>query len=168
VSVRRLLRAGALLAAAVTVGACAGTSELSASGKGLPQLEIDFVERAQSGSVHTSELVVRNPGPGDIGTLVVWFAGVGAPASEGLPNPLVDPGLGPTSGTILRVRPRPTSAARDVVYRFGGLREDGSITISFLVRVPRRPGLAASSVVVYDDTEPDRASGVRMETLVEG
>jgi hypothetical protein len=165
-----LVRRAATLAVLVGLAAaCAsGTTELSPSGKGLPQLEVDFIARARGGSVHTSELTVRNPGPGDIATLAVSFARVGAPAAEGLPNPLVDPGLGPTSGTILRVRPRPASAAHDVVYRFGSLAEDGSMTISFRVRVPQRPGPAASSVMVYDDTEPERASGVRLETVVEG
>jgi hypothetical protein len=162
--------AGVLLLAAVTLllPACfRGGSELSESGKGLPVVGVRFPPETEPGSVHTSRLSVRNPGPGDISSLAVAFALVGAPASQGLPNPLVDPGRGPDSGTVVAVSPEPTARAPDVLYRFGPLPEGEAITISFELEVPVETGPAASSVTVYDDVDPGRARGVRLETTVE-
>ena len=148
-------------------GCFSSGAELSSSGKALPVVTVDFVAVAQPGSVHTSALAIDNPGPGDISSLVVTFARVGAPAAEGLPNPIVDPGRGPDSGTVVDVRPRPSAASPDVFYRFGPLPEGESITISFDLRVPEELGPAANSVTVYDDADPGRARGVRLETTVE-
>ncbi|MFN2489926.1 MAG: hypothetical protein ABR529_09360 [Actinomycetota bacterium] len=152
----------------MSITACSGRAELTPSGKGLPGASVRFPSRTEPGSVHTATLTVDNPGPGDIATLAVSFGRVGGPAAQGLPNPLVDPGRTPDSGSIVAVRPAPTGAAPDVVYRFGPLSEEGTTTIEFEVRVPRAPGFAASSVTVYDDVEPTRARGLPLETTVEG
>jgi len=155
----------ALVALTATSACFSARSELSASGRGLPQPTVAFPERAAPGTVHSARLEVRNPGPGDITTLVVAFALVGAPAAEGLPTPLVGPGR---KGRVLKVTPAPSSVSADgSVYRFGSLAEGETTTVTFTLRVPRRPGLAANSVTVYDDTDPSRARGVRLETLVE-
>ena len=153
----------ALLAAPACL---AGFTELSESGKGLPQVTVEFPDEADPGSVHRAALDVANPGPGDMASVVVTFARVGAPAVEGLPNPIVDPGRGPDSGTVVSVEPRPTAASPDVMYRFGPLAEGRSTTITFDLEVPRLPGPAANSVTVSDGDDPGRARGVRLETLV--
>jgi hypothetical protein len=52
------------------------------------------------------------------------------------------------------------------VYRFGPLAEGKSVTISFTLKVPETPGVVANAMVVYDGAHPDRARGVRLETVV--
>jgi hypothetical protein len=160
----------ALLVALGALGACyRGGAELTPSGEGLPQVSADFPAEAAPGSVHSAPVRVANPGPGDIERLAVAFARVGAPAAEGLPHPLVDPGTSPESGIVVGVEPRPQSVSADrVVYRFGPLAEGDSVLIRFRLRVPRRPGIAATSVTAYDDVDPARARGVRLETTVRG
>jgi hypothetical protein len=159
-------RAVALAVAVLAPAGCwRGASDLSPSGKGEPELGIEFPASAAPGSVHTARLRVTNPGPGDISRVAVSFALVGAPAAQGLPAPVVDAGR---PRAVVSVSPRPTSVSPDgVVYRFGALPEGGSMTIEFGLRVPRRRGLAANSVTVYDDVDPSRARGVRLETTVE-
>jgi hypothetical protein len=158
-----------VLAALALAPACfGGAAELSESGQGLPVVSIDFPATASPHSVHPAALRVVNPGPGDIARLVVAFARVGAPAAEGLPHPLVDPGRSGESGSVMGVTPRPASVSEDgVVYRFGPLAEGRSVVIRFRVRVPRAPGPAANSVTIYDDVDPGRARGVRLETIVQ-
>ena len=68
---------------------------------------------------------------------------------------------------VIAVTPRPSSVSSDgAVYRFTPLPEGDSLTIEFSLRVPRRRGLAANSVTVYDDVDPTRASGARLATHV--
>jgi hypothetical protein len=152
----------------IALGGCyRGAAELSASGKGLPQVSVEFPHRTAPGSVHTSMISVTNPGPGDIERVTVAFARVGAPASEGLPRPIVGGSRG--SGGVVSVMPRPSSVSPDgVVYRFGPLQEGGSESFEFRLEVPSTSGVAANSVTVYDDVDPDRARGARLETTVEG
>jgi hypothetical protein len=161
-------RAAIVAIALFAMPACFSSgAELSDSGKGLPEVTVNFSTTAEPGSVHTARLSVSNPGPGDISSIVVAFARVGAPAAEGLPNPLVDPGETADSGAVVDVRPHPASASADVQYRFGPLQEGDSTTILFDVEVPEDPGPAANSVTVYDAADPGRARGVRLETSVE-
>jgi hypothetical protein len=165
------ISARAIVAAAAVTGlaACSGGVELAPSGKGLPVVTVDFTAAAEPGSVHTSTVHVTNPGPGDISRLAVSFALVGAPSSEGLPHPIVGPGRDRSTGDVVTVQPRPLSLSADgAVYRFDGLAEGGSVTLRFRLRVPEQPGIAANSVTVYDDADPSRARGARLETRVEG
>jgi hypothetical protein len=140
---------------------------LSESGRGLPDVTVQFPDRTGPGTVHRALLEVGNPGPGDISNVVVAFARVGAPAAEGLPNPIVDPGRGPDSGTVVDVAPSPERSSKDVLYQFGSLAEDETTGITFDLRVPQAAGLAANSVTVYDAADPSRARGVRLATTVE-
>jgi hypothetical protein len=161
------VRAPVVLAALALAlpAACFGGAELSASGKGLPVVTVDFPARARPGSVGTASVHVTNPGPGAIGRVTVAFARVGAPSAQGLPEPIV--GGSPAAG-VVAVRPRPSSVSADgAVYRFGPLAEGASRIIEFDLRVPRGGGVFANSVTVYDDAEPDRAGGARLETRVE-
>ena len=166
----RALRPGSralALAALVSLCSCFGGGELSDSGRGLPDVTVQFPDRARPGTVQRARLEVGNPGPGDIDSVVVAFARVGAPAVDGLPNPIVDPGRGPDSGTVVEVAPSPEGSSKDVLYRFGPLPEDETTGITFDLRVPRTAGLAANSVTVYDAADPSRARGVRLATTVE-
>jgi hypothetical protein len=163
-------RMAAVAAAALVLApACfRGAAELSESGRGLPQVTVEFPVSVDPGSTHVSVLRVRNPGPGDISRVAVAFARVGAPAAQGLPNPIVDPGKGPDSGEVVSVTPEPSSVSPDgVVFRFEALPEGESMTVEFRLRVPLQAGVAANSVTVYDDAEPGRAGGARLETTVE-
>jgi hypothetical protein len=153
---------------ALAVPACyRDASSLAPSGKGLPQVVVDFPATSNPGSVHTARLEVTNPGPGDIGRLAVSFALVGAPAAQGLPTPVVAAARRGRRTSVLAVSPRPTSVGSNgVVYRFAALPEGEVATIAFRLRVPRAEGQAANSVTVYDELDPSRARGVRLETTV--
>jgi hypothetical protein len=165
----RLLAAVAAAALALAPSCYGGSAQLSESGRGLPEVTVEFPASAAPGSTHVSFVRVTNPGPGDLSRVAVAFARVGAPAAEGLPNPIVDPGGGPDSGEVVGVAPEPSSVSDDgVVFRFGPLPEGESMTLEFRLRVPLRAGAAANSVTVYDDAEPGRAGGARLETTVEG
>ena len=159
-----------VLVAGLALGACyRDVSNLSSSGKGLPEVAIEFPESTSPGSVHTAALQVANPGPGDIERLAVAFALVGAPAAEGLPSSLIRAAGGGRRDSVLGVSPDPTSVSPDgAVYRFEGLNEGESVTIEFELRVPRASGVAANSVVVSDDSDPSRARGARLETRIAG
>ncbi|MDQ3661516.1 MAG: hypothetical protein M3454_10740 [Actinomycetota bacterium] len=157
------------LSAALTLGAvCAGEE----TGPGQPQLQVSFPEQVQASEVATATLTVINPGPEEIGSLVVSFSLVGS-AGGTVSEPLVASGARKQSPSIEEVRPEPGGVSLDgVVFRFSG---DGStavldageeISIEFDIRVPRPPGLSASSVQVYAGENPERAQGVRLETEV--
>jgi len=167
---RRLL---VLVVGAVVAVSCAGSgAELSESGNGLPQVTVDFPASAEAGSVRPAVLEVSNPGPGDIGTLIVAFTRAGDPA---LPTPIVDVTAGNAPGAVRSVDPDPAAVSDGVVYRFSSespgepfLPDGGSVTFTFDLVVPKRLGAAANAVQVYDGSEIDRAAGVRLETEVEG
>ena len=160
---------GFALSAALLLGAvCAGEE----TGPGRPQLEVSFPEQVRTSAVATATLRVTNPGPEAIDSLVVSFSLVGS-AGGTVSQPLVASGARKQSPSIADVRPKPGGVSLDgVVFRFSG---DGStavldageeISIEFDIRVPRPPGLSASSVQVYAGENPERAQGVRLETEV--
>ncbi|MDQ3752710.1 MAG: hypothetical protein M3333_07440 [Actinomycetota bacterium] len=167
--------AALVLVVGATVGvSCAGSgTELSESGSGLPQVTVAFPPSAEPGSVQRAQLEVVNPGPGDIGTLIVAFTRAGDPD---LPTPIVDVTGGRAPSAVRSVDPAPAGVSSDgVVYRFSAasaqepfLPEGESTGITFSLLVPKEPGSAANAVQVYDGSEIDRAAGVRLETDVEG
>ncbi len=163
-----------IVAWGVVAASCAASgSGLSESGKGLPQVTVEFPPSAPRGSVQPAVLEVINSGPGDIGTLIVAFTRAGDPD---LPIPIVDVTGGNAPGDVRSVHPNPAGVSEDgVVYHFNRasaqepfLSEGGSATITFDLAVPKRPGPAANAVQVYDGSEIGRAAGVRLETEVEG
>lgn len=159
--------AAVAVALALLQGGCAAGPSLTPSGKGWPVVTVTFPSSARPGSIHTATVRVDNPGPGDIGSLVVAFADVGAPSAEGLPTPIVSPGRHGSPG-VVRVHPRPTATSPDgVIYRFGAVAEGSTTTVDFELAVPTTLGTAANSVTAYDAAEPDRARGARLETKVE-
>lgn len=153
---------------------CAGTacyasdSDLSASGKGKPTFVVDFPATASPGATEDLVLDISNPGPGDMTSLFVAFANVGAQGS-GLGNRLVPFSTGGENPAVATVDPEPDSVSEDgVVYRFSGLAAGASTTITFSLVLPRTRGVASSSVQVYDGSELDRAAGKRVAVTVQG
>ena len=163
-----------LLAAAVALAsltACFGSNpNVTESGKGKPLLSVEFPETVSAGSVATATFTVDNPGPGDIRTVALAFASVGAAGASGpLPAELVPIATSSENPVVTSVTPEPRDVSPDgVVYFFGPVDEGESVEISFDIRVPEAPGLAANSVSVYAGEEPDRIKGLRLETVVRG
>ncbi len=153
------------LVGVVLIGGCAGPDpNLTGTGKGKPQLNVAFPETAAPGDVVTAALQVSNPGPGDIGTLVVSFARVGDPS---LPEPMVEPRRTLGLSGIEGIRPTPSGKSPgDATFTFPGVAEGASTTIEFDLRAPEEQGTFGNSIQVYDGAEIDRATGVRIQTEV--
>lgn len=163
------IRAGAALMLLLLAGCFGPDPNLTEDGKGKPVIRAEFPARVPPGSVHTATLTVENPGPGDIGTVTVAFAGVGAPAAAGLPVELVPITTSSDNPAVRSVEPEPRRVSQDgVVYYFSPLPEGESLDIAFEIVVPERPGPAASSVSVYDGNDTERIRGLRLETEVTG
>jgi hypothetical protein len=151
--------------------ACLGPDpNLTDSGKGLPVLSVDFPATVAAGSTNTATLTVENPGPGDMGSVVVAFAAVGVAAASGpLPVELVPIAADRDNPAVRTVRPRPESVSPDgVVYVFEGLQVGETMPIEFAIVAPDEQGPAANSVSVYDGGETNRIRGLRLETVVTG
>lgn len=171
----------------LVASACTGDeSHVTQGGKGKPVVVVELPEETARSSEQTARVIVSNPGPQDMRTIVVAFATVGPVQGETeIPTSIVS--FGSVDPTILSVDPEPTATSRDrVVYTFGPvcpdggdhpadcpeaesrprLPEGGSITIAFRMVMPVVPGPAANSVQVYDGTDVDRAAGGRLETIV--
>lgn len=154
-----------LLLAALALGACYRPDpNVTESGKGRPQLTIDFPERVDPGATEVATLNVRNPGPGDMPSVVVAFSRVGDPQ---LPEPIVDVGSGGRNEAIVDVSPKPVAISQDaVIYRFEGLPESETMTIRFTLQLPEKRGEFGNAVQVYDGHEPERATGARLSVAV--
>jgi hypothetical protein len=164
--VRSSLLVVALAALMLGTACYRDTSNLTTSGMGKPIVSVDFPATVEAGSVHTAELRVDNPGPGDIQVLIVSFSALGSP-TEGMHDPLVEVGRGDHSPSVVGVDPAPEDVSEGgTIYRFEGLDVDDSKTISFRLRAPEVGGVVANSLIVYDGTEVQRAKGVRIETRV--
>ena len=155
----------ACLACALTLVACAGPDpNVTETGAGEPQLSVEFPETAESGDVVTASLEIRNPGPRDMGSVVVSFVRVGDP---NLPQPIVEPRKGRLRSGIEDIRPEPRGQSpADATYAFAGIPEGESLTLEFDLRIPEGPGTFGNSVQVYDGSEVERAAGVRLEIEV--
>ncbi len=150
---------------AVLGGACVSGAPLTGSGAGIPVVSADFPPHSKAATTQTAVLQVSNPGPADMDSLVVAFARAGDPE---LPAPIVDASAGGDNPSVSGVRPEPVGVSSDgVVYRFQGLEEGASTSITFELVVPADPGPAANAVQVYDGSDIERAAGVRLETTVE-
>ena len=148
---------------ALALGACYGPDpDLTESGKGLPELSVEFPARSEAAATETAILRVTNPGPGAMSSAVVAFARVGDPS---LPAPIVEAGRRRRARGIAAVRPRPEAVSPNgVVYRFAALAAGESLSITFRLRMPRESGAVGNAVQVYDGAEPQRARGIRLTT----
>ncbi len=140
---------------------------MTKSGKGRPEISVEFPARAPAGSVQEAVLLVSNPGPGEMDVLKVSFSLVGSGRPE---TPIVSPlGSRGRNPAVVAVAPQPRAVSPGGVdYLFGGLEEEGSMRIVFKLKVPSTPGVAANAVIVADGRESDRARGVRLHTTVGG
>lgn len=156
---RRFLAAGA---AALVLGGCwAPEPDVTSSGRGLPDVVVEFPEASPARSVQTAAVTVANPGPGDISSLAIAFARVGNDP------PIVDSGSRGRNEAVVEVDPEPlTIDQAGVVYRFEGLAEGDAVAISFRLRIPDVQGIAANSVTVYAAEDVERVRGIRLETVV--
>ena len=150
--------------------ACYGTgnSNLTQAGNGKPQMSLEFPAEVPPGTTQDLRIEVTNPGPGAMDSVFVAFTAVGVPGS-GVGVPIVSPVRGHMNPAVDGIEPDAAGISDDgVVYRFQGLAEGESTTITFFLVMPDTPGPASNSVQVYDGSEPDRAVGMRLATTVQG
>lgn len=148
---------------------------ITASGKGKPEISAEIPATVEAGSVQQAAIEVTNPGPGDLEILAIAFALVGPVGEQGeFPTAIVPLGARRQNPAVVSVTPEPTGISDDgTVYTFGPLEggaprisEGDSIAIVFELRMPEREGPAANSVQAYDGNEIERARGVRLSTEV--
>lgn len=163
------LRIGLALAAVLALALFVASRDLPADEAGRPDITVEFPATSEPGSVQTATFTITNPGP-DMRTLFISFARVGPAAGGGeLPRPLVDAGARHENPAIVSIEPEPEATSIEgVVFAFGPLASDETMTISFDLKVPEDRGPAANSVTAYAGDEPERARGVRLETEVGG
>jgi hypothetical protein len=160
--------ATALLAAFVFVSCFGRDTSVTPSGKGRPELTLDFPATSSPGSTQSAMLTVENPGPEPMTSLVVAFLRVGPARGGGLPEPIVDGAAQQQNPAIVDIDPEPRAISQAAVeFTFDGLAEGESMTITFRLRVPRMLGEAANSITVYDGSDANRARGIRLQTMVE-
>lgn len=162
---RKLLAA---VSSCLVLVSCFGQDpNLTDSGKGKPQVTVEFPEQVQRRSVESAVVAVTNPGPGDMSGFSIEFSLVGKAGGESLPTPLVAPGSGEESPSIEGVAPEPTAVSLEGVrFFFGGLAEGESTEVRFEIEAPDEPGVAANAVIVSDVDEIDRSRGVQLVTEV--
>jgi hypothetical protein len=153
----------------VLLASCFGPDpNLTPTGKGLPQLTIDFPAVVEPASVHDLTVTVDNPGPADMTAFFIAFGTVGVGGQVGVARPLLAPG--PPRGaspSVVSVEPKPIDVGQGgLVFKFGPLQENDSATVTFSVKAPRDAGRYANSVQAYDAQEIDRIRGLKLETEV--
>ena len=171
------MRRAALRLAALTVAAlgtfavaCYGPDpNVSPAGRGLPELSVNFPETSPAGSTQTAVLTITNPGPEAMSRVVVAFVRVGpGGGSSELPTPIVDGAARHKNPAIVSIRPEPDAVSLPAVeFTFGALGDGDSREITFRLKVPEVRGPAANSVTVYEGSDPQRASGIRLQTTVD-
>lgn len=159
--------AAALFAAgALVLSGCAS----SGTDAQKPEPSLSFPKQVPARSVKKASLRITNPGSPAIDIIVVAFSDLGrAPNEPGIPEPIVRPGFGGKNRSVLAVTPKPVAVSDDgLVYRFGRLGAGQEMRITFALRMPARPGLAANAVIVSDGSDPNRSRGVALSTHVSG
>ena len=161
-----------LLAACIALGliavSCYGPDpDKTDQGQSRPDVEAEFPEFVEPGSVVTLSLAIDNPGPGDFSSLFVAFSRVGAAEGVSLPDPIVDVPVEGKPSPVVDVSPEPVKVVEGIRFRFPALAEGESLDIEFELRAPDKAGLVANSVQVYDGAEPDRIRGVLLSTRVQ-
>lgn len=159
-----------LVALAAFTFACYGPDpETSPAGRGLPEVAVQFPSSSEAGSTETAVITIENPGPEAMTHVVVAFVRVGpGGGSTELPTPIVDGAARRRNPAIVNIDPQPNAVSLPAVeFTFDGLEEGESMDIHFDLKIPELTGPAANSVTVYDGADPQRADGVRLQTIVE-
>jgi len=162
-------RLALLCFAALVAASCYGPDpDVTPEGAGLPELQIDFPEESDAGSIQLAELTITNPGPEPMSTVVIAFARVGPSGSgEELPAAIVDGGAKRRNPAVLSIDPEPRAISLSAVeFTFDGLAEGESTEITFELKVPEAVGEAANSVTAYEGSNPSRIRGARLQTIV--
>jgi hypothetical protein len=159
---KRLVAACVVLLA---LAACFGPDpNLTATGKGRPDITADFPPIVDAGETFDVTLEITNPGPVDMDGITIAFARLGDPS---LPIPVVDAGATGTNEAIVTIDPEPQAVSLDgIIYTFPPLGEGDSTTITFELKAPDISGAAGNSIQVYDSRDPERARGIRFLTTV--
>lgn len=157
------LRIGIGLAVLLVVAVFISTRDVPAGVAGRPVLSVDFPAVSEPGSVETATFTITNPGPGRMNSVFLAFARVG------IDVPIVEAGAQHENPYIVAIDPEPDAVSIDgVVFRFPGLDEGRSMTVSFDLKIPTERGIAANSVTAYPGEDLERAKGVRLQTQVGG
>jgi hypothetical protein len=156
------------VASSLVAAACFGPDpNLTESGKGKPEVTVDFPAEVQRASTNAAVVEVTNPGPGDMSGFSIEFSLVGLGGTQGVPIPLVATGSQEQSPSIAAVEPEPRAVSLEGVrFFFGALEEGETATVRFDIVAPDEPGTAANAVIVSDTEEAERSRGVRLVTEV--
>jgi len=148
-----------LLAGAVYIA----TRDVPVGSEGRPVISVEFPAASEPGSVQTATFTITNPGPGRMNSVFLSFARVG------IDPPIVEVGVQHENPNIVSIDPEPEAISLEaVVFRFAGLDEGDTMTVSFDLKIPEERGIVANSVTAYPGEDPQRAKGVRLQTEVGG
>ncbi len=157
------LRIGIGLAVVLVAAVLISTRDVPEGIEGRPVIAVDFPAVSEPGSVQTATFTITNPGPGRMDSLFLSFARVG------IDIPIVEVGVQHENPYIVAIDPEPDAVSIDaVVFRFAGLDEGETMTVSFDLKIPTERGIAANSVTAYPGEDSQRAKGVRLQTQVGG
>ena len=157
------LRIGIGLAIVLVAAVLISTRDVPSGIEGRPVISVEFPAVSEPGSVQTATFTITNPGPGRMESVFVAFARVG------IDLPIVEAGAQHENPYIVAIEPEPDAVSIDgVVFRFAGLDESETMTVSFDLKIPMERGIAANSVTAYPGEDPQRAKGVRLQTEVAG
>ena len=172
-----MLRA-AFAGLALLLAACFGPDpSLTEGGLAKPQLTVDLPAEAAAGSSEQLVVEIDNPGPGDMSAFTVAFANVAVGGTAGSVQPLLRPApppkqLGdeqPVSPSIGAIEPDPLTVGEGgLVFGFGPLPEEKSVSVSFEIVLPDDPGTYANSVQAYDSQVLDRIDAQKLQVEISG
>lgn len=157
------LRIGVGLAVVLIAAVLISTRDVPEGIEGRPVIAVDFPAQSDPGSVQTATFTITNPGPGRMQSVFLSFARVG------IDVPIVQAGSQHENPYIVAIDPEPEAVSLEgVVFRFAGLDDGETMTVSFDLEIPTERGIVANSVTAYPGEDPQRAKGIRLETRVGG
>jgi hypothetical protein len=157
------LRIGIGLAVVLVAAVLISTRDVPEGIEGRPVIAVEFPAESEPGSVQTATFTITNPGPGPMQSVFLSFARVG------IDVPIVEAGSQHENPYIVGIDPEPEAVSLEgVVFRFAGLDEGETMTVSFDLKIPTERGIVANSVTAYPGEDPQRAKGIRLQTQVGG
>lgn len=151
------------LAVLLAVAVYIATRDVPEGSEGRPSIAVEFPAESEPGSVQTATFTITNPGPERMNSVFLAFARVG------IDPPIVEVGVQHENPNVVSIDPEPEAISLEaVVFRFAGLDEGETMTVSFDLKIPEERGIVANSVTAYPGEDPQRARGVRLQTEVGG